>query len=151
MTLKLNISIFFQKFWMPWKSIYRLLLIHTIDPVSFSSIGQVVFKQWSFKVLKSIGSIRNLQFSIVILVFLYMWPLDNRQSKTCNFSKQKHMDPVRTTPRMYGHKPIEKFILKFNEWLVNVMASTEPMEKFKANSNEWLVNPKIKSWLLGPG
>ena len=77
--LKLQIPKFFQKFRMSWKSIYRLLLTHTIDPVSFSSIGQVVLEQQSFKVLKSTRSIGNLQFSIVILVIVYMQSIDNQK------------------------------------------------------------------------
>ena len=44
---------------MPWKLIYVPLLTCSIDHLSFSSIGQAVFDQWSFKVLKSTRSIDN--------------------------------------------------------------------------------------------
>ena len=56
--------------------------------------------------------------------------------KTCNFSKQKHVDPVRTTPRPCRYKPVAKFIMNPNEQLVKVMAPVETMEKFEVNSNE---------------
>ena len=41
----------------------RLLLTHSIDPVSFSLVAQVVFEQQTFKVLKSIKFIEKLLIS----------------------------------------------------------------------------------------
>ena len=62
MALKTKYSQIFVKISNALKIDIQALIDPLNRPVSFSVIGQVVFEQQSFKVLKSIRSIGNLQF-----------------------------------------------------------------------------------------